>query len=140
MLMPRRTKHRKMHRGHRRGKARRGSTIAFGDFALQALEGGWVDNRQIEAARRAVTHHIRRGGQMWIRIFPDKGLSKKPVEVRMGGGKGPPEEWVAIVKPGRILFELTGVPEEIAQEAMLRASHKLSVKTRFISRETPEII
>ncbi len=140
MLMPRRTKHRKMHRGHRRGKAYRGSTIAFGDFALQALEGGWVDNRQIEAARRAVTHHIRRGGQMWIRVFPDKGLSKKPVEVRMGGGKGPPEEWVAIVKPGRILFELTGVPEEIAQEAMLRASHKLSVKTRFISRETPEII
>ena len=140
MLMPRRTKHRKMHRGHRRGKARRGSTIAFGDFALQALEGGWVDNRQIEAARRAVTHHIRRGGQMWIRIFPDKGLSKKPVEVRMGGGKGPPEEWVAMVKPGRILFELTGVPQEIAQEAMLRASHKLSVKTRFISRETPEII
>ncbi len=140
MLMPRRTKHRKMHRGHRRGKARRGSTIAFGDFALQALEGGWVDNRQIESARRAVTHHIRRGGQMWIRIFPDKGLSKKPVEVRMGGGKGPPEEWVAMVKPGRILFELTGVPQEIAQEAMLRASHKLSVKTRFISRETPEII
>ena len=140
MLMPRRTKYRKMHRGHRRGKARRGSTIAFGDFALQALEGGWVDNRQIEAARRAVTHHIRRGGQMWIRIFPDKGLSKKPVEVRMGGGKGPPEEWVAMVKPGRILFELTGVPQEIAQEAMLRASHKLSVKTRFISRETPEII
>ena len=140
MLMPRRTKHRKMHRGHRRGKARRGSTIAFGDFALQALEGGWVDNRQIESARRAVTNHIRRGGQMWIRIFPDKGLSKKPVEVRMGGGKGPPEEWVAMVKPGRILFELTGVPQEIAQEAMLRASHKLSVKTRFISRETPEII
>ena len=140
MLMPRRTKHRKMHRGHRRGKARRGSTIAFGDFALQALEGGWVDNRQIESARRAVTHHIRRGGQMWIRIFPDKGLSKKPVEVRMGGGKGPPEQWVAMVKPGRILFELTGVPEEVAQEAMLRASHKLSVKTRFISRETPEII
>ena len=129
-----------MHRGHRRGKARRGSTIAFGEFALQALEGGWVDNRQIEAARRAVTHHIRRGGQMWIRIFPDIGLSKKPVEVRMGGGKGPPEEWVAMVKPGRILFELTGVPQEIAQEAMLRASHKLAVKTRFISRETPEII
>ncbi|MCY4438188.1 MAG: 50S ribosomal protein L16 [Chloroflexi bacterium] len=140
MLMPKRTKHRKMHRGHRRGKAFRGSTLAFGDFALQALEGGWVDNRQIEAARRAVTHHIRRGGQMWIRIFPDKGLSKKPVEVRMGGGKGPPEEWVAIVKPGRILFELTGVPEDVAQEAMLRAAHKLSVKTRFISRETPEII
>jgi large subunit ribosomal protein L16 len=140
MLMPRRTKHRKMHRGHRRGKARRGSTIAFGDFALQALEGGWVDNRQIEAARRAVTHHIRRGGQMWIRIFPDKGLSKKPVEVRMGGGKGPPEQWVAIIKPGRILFELTGVPEEVAQEAMLRAAHKLSVKTRFLSRDTPEII
>lgn len=129
-----------MHRGHRRGKAHRGSTIAFGDFALQAVEGGWVDNRQIEAARRAITHHIRRGGQMWIRIFPDKGLSKKPVEVRMGGGKGPPEEWVAIIKPGRILFELTGVPEAVAQEAMLRAAHKLSVKTRFISRETPEII
>ena len=140
MLMPKRTKHRKMHRGHRRGKAYRGSTIAFGDFALQAVEGGWVDNRQIEAARRAVTHHIRRGGQMWIRIFPDKGLSKKPVEVRMGGGKGPPEEWVAIVKPGRILFELAGVPADIAAEAMLRAAHKLSVKTRFISRETPEIV
>ena len=140
MLMPRRTKHRKMHRGHRRGKAYRGSTIAFVDFALQALEGGWVDNRQIEAARRAITHHIRRGGQMWIRIFPDKGLSKKPVEVRMGGGKGPPEQWVAIIKPGRILFELTGVPEDVAQEAMLRAAHKLSVKTRFISRDTPEII
>ena len=140
MLMPRRTKHRKMHRGHRRGKAYRGSTIAFGEFALQSLEGGWVDNRQIEAARRAITHHIRRGGQMWIRIFPDKGLSKKPVEVRMGGGKGPPEQWVAIIKPGRILFELTGVPEDVAQEAMLRAAHKLSVKTRFISRETPEII
>ena len=140
MLMPRRTKHRKMHRGHRRGKAYRGSTIAFGDYALQSLEGGWIDNRQIEAARRAVTHHIRRGGQMWIRIFPDKGLSKKPVEVRMGGGKGPPEQWVAIIKPGRILFELTGVPEEVAQEAMLRAAHKLSVKTRFLSRDTPEII
>ncbi len=140
MMMPRRTKHRKMHRGHRRGKAQRGATIAFGDYALQSLEGGWVDNRQIEAARRAITHHIRRGGQMWIRIFPDKGLSKKPVEVRMGGGKGPPEEWVAIVKPGRIIFELTGVPQEVAQEAMLRAAHKLSVKTRFISRETPEII
>ena len=140
MLMPRRTKHRKMHRGHRRGKAYRGSTIAFGDYALQSLEGGWIDNRQIEAARRAITHHIRRGGQMWIRIFPDKGLSKKPVEVRMGGGKGPPEQWVAIIKPGRILFELTGVPEEVAQEAMLRAAHKLSVKTRFMSRDTPEII
>ena len=140
MMMPRRTKHRKMHRGHRRGKAQRGATIAFGEFALQSLEGGWVDNRQIEAARRAITHHIRRGGQMWIRIFPDKGLSKKPVEVRMGGGKGPPEEWVAIVKPGRIIFELSGVPQGIAQEAMLRAAHKLSVKTRFISRETPEII
>ncbi len=140
MLMPKRTKHRKVHRGHRRGKAYRGSTIAFGDFALQATAGGWVDNRQIEAARRAVTHHIRRGGQMWIRIFPDKGLSKKPVEVRMGGGKGPPEQWVAIVKPGRILFELAGVPEDVAAEAMLRAAHKLSVKTRFISRETPEIV
>ena len=140
MLMPKRTKHRKVHRGHRRGKAYRGSTIAFGDFALQATAGGWVDNRQIEAARRAVTHHIRRGGQMWIRIFPDKGLSKKPVEVRMGGGKGPPEQWVAIIKPGRILFELAGVPEDVAAEAMLRAAHKLSVKTRFISRETPEIV
>ncbi len=140
MLMPKRTKHRKMHRGHRRGKAYRGSSIAFGDFALQAVEGGWVDNRQIEAARRAVTHHIRRGGQMWIRIFPDKGLSKKPVEVRMGGGKGPPEQWVAIIKPGRILFELAGVPADIAEEAMLRAAHKLSVKTRFISRDTPEIV
>lgn len=140
MLMPKRTKHRKMHRGHRRGKAYRGSRLAFGDFALQAVEGGWVDNRQIEAARRAVTHHIRRGGQMWIRIFPDKGLSKKPVEVRMGGGKGPPEQWVAIIKPGRILFELAGVPADIAEEAMLRAAHKLSVKTRFISRDTPEIV
>jgi len=136
MLMPKRVKFRKMHRGRRRGKAFRGSTLAFGDFGLQAQEAGWLDSRQIEAARRAITHHVKRGGQLWIRVFPDKSVTKKPAEVRMGGGKGAPDHWVAVVKPGRILFELAGVSQEIAEEAMRLGSHKLPLRTKFISRET----
>ncbi len=140
MLMARCVKHRKVHRGRRRGKATRGATVAFGEYALQSLDAGWVNSRQIEAARRAITRHIRRGGQLWIRIFPDKPVTKKPAEVRMGGGKGNPEDWVAVVKPGRILFELAGVPAEVAEEAMRLGAHKLSVKTRFLARETAEVV
>ena len=136
MLQPKRVKYRKNHRGHRRGKAQAGNTIAFGDFGLQALESAWITSRQIEAARRAITHHVRRGGNVWIRIFPDKSVSKKPAETRMGGGKGAPDHWVAVVKPGRILFEMSGVNEEVAREALRLASHKLPIDTRFILRET----
>jgi len=135
MLMPKKVKYRKAQRGRMKGKAYAGSTIAFGEFGLQALEPCWMTSAQIEAARRAITHHVKRGGKLWIRIFPDKPVTKKPAETRMGGGKGNPEEWVAVVKPGRILFELAGVPEEIAREAMTLASHKLPIKTRFIKRE-----
>ena len=134
MLQPKRVKYRKTHKGHRRGKAQAGNTIAFGDFGLQALESAWVTSRQIEAARRAVTHHVRRGGNIWIRIFPDKSVSKKPAETRMGGGKGAPDHWVAVVKPGRIMFEMAGVSEEVAREAMRLASHKLPIGTRFMVR------
>jgi len=133
--MPKKVKYRKAQRGRMKGKAYAGSTIAFGEFGLQALEPCWMTSAQIEAARRAITHHVKRGGKLWIRIFPDKPVTKKPAETRMGGGKGNPEEWVAVVKPGRILFELAGVPEEIAREAMTLASHKLPIKTRFIKRE-----
>ena len=136
MLQPKRVKYRKTHRGHRRGKAQTGNTIVFGDFGLQALESAWITSRQIEAARRAITHHIRRGGNIWIRIFPDKSVTKKPAEVRMGGGKAPPDHWVAVVKPGRILFEMAGVSEELAKEAMRLASHKLPIDTNFVIRET----
>ena len=136
MLQPKRVKYRKSHKGHRRGKAQVGNTIFFGDFGLQALESAWVTSRQIEAARRAITHHIRRGGNIWIRIFPDKPVTKKPAETRMGGGKGAPDHWVAVVKPGRILFEMAGVGEEIAKRAMRLASHKLPIKSRFLVRET----
>jgi len=135
MLQPKRVKYRKVHRGRRRGKAQVGNTIAFGDFALQALEPAWVTSRQIEAARRAMTRYIRRGGNVWIRIFPDKSVSKKPAETRMGGGKNAPDHWVAVVKPGRILFEMSGVNREMAKEAMRLASHKLPIGTRFIARE-----
>ena len=135
MLMPKKVKYRKAQRGRMKGKAYAGSTIAFGEFGLQALEPCWMTSAQIEAARRAITHHVKRGGKLWIRIFPDKPVTKKPAETRMGGGKGNPEEWVAVVKPGRILFELAGVPEEIAREAMTLASHKLPIKTRFVKRE-----
>jgi large subunit ribosomal protein L16 len=135
MLMPKRTKFRKMHRGRRRGMAQRGSTIAFGTYGLQALEVCWMTNRQIEAARRAMTRHVRRGGQIWIRVFPDKSYTKKPAETRMGSGKGSPEGWVAVVKPGRILFEMSGVSPEVAKEAMRLAAHKLPIRTRFVQKE-----
>lgn len=134
-MMPKKVKYRKAQRGRMKGKSYAGSTIAFGEFGLQALEPCWMTSAQIEAARRAITHHVKRGGKLWIRIFPDKPVTKKPAETRMGGGKGNPEEWVAVVKPGRILFELAGVPEEIAREAMVLASHKLPIKTRFVKRE-----
>ena len=135
MLKPKRVKYRKMHKGHRRGKAHAGNTIVFGDFGLQALEPAWVTSRQIEAARRAITHHIRRGGKIWIRIFPDKAVTKKAAETRMGGGKGAPDHWVAVVKPGGMLFEMGGVSEEVAKEAMRLASHKLPIGTKFVVRE-----
>lgn len=135
MLMPRRVKHRKEHRGRRRGVAHRGSTLTFGEYGLQATEAGWITSRQIEAARIAMTRHIRRGGKVWIKIFPDKPVTQKPAETRMGKGKGSPEYWVAVVKPGRVMFELSGVPVELAREAMGLAAHKLPVRTRFIVRE-----
>ena len=134
MLQPKRTKYRKAHRGRRRGLALRGSTMAFGEFGLKSLDPAWVTSRQIEAARRAITRHLRRGGQMWIRVFPHKPVSHKPAEVRQGGGKGPVEEWVAIVKPGRILFEIGGVPAEVAKSALGKAAQKLPVLTRMVGR------
>jgi len=138
MLMPKRVKYRKTHRGRRKGKAVRGSSIAFGQYALKAQEAAWITSRQIEAARIAMTRYIKRGGKVWIRIFPDKPVTKKPAETRMGKGKGSPEYWVAVVKPGRIMFELEGVPVEIAREAMRLAAHKLPIKTKFITRESGE--
>ncbi|MCV0019916.1 50S ribosomal protein L16 [Mobiluncus curtisii] len=138
MLIPRRTKWRRQHRPGRRGYAKGGTEIAFGDFGIQALESAYLTNRQIEAARIAVTRHVKRGGKIWINIFPDRPLTKKPAETRMGSGKGSPEWWVAPVKPGRVLFEITGVSEELAREALSRAQHKLPIKTRFVSREGGE--
>ncbi len=134
MLMPKKVKYRKQQRGRRRGLAYRGSTLSFGDYALQAMEAGWITARQIEAARVAMTRHVKRGGKVWIRIFPDKPVTKKPLETRMGKGKGNPEQWVAVVKPARILYEMEGVPEPVAREAMRLAAHKLPIKTRFITR------
>lgn len=134
MLMPKKVKYRKQQRGRRRGVALRGSTLAFGDYALQALGDGWLTARQIEAARIAMTRHVKRGGKIWIRIFPDKPITKKPLETRMGKGKGNPEEWVAVIKPGRILYEMEGVSESVAREAMRLAAHKLPIKVRFITR------
>jgi large subunit ribosomal protein L16 len=134
MLSPRRTKFRKQQRGRMEGLAHRGSTLNFGDFALQAQEPAWITSRQIEASRRAMTRYIRRGGQIWIRIFPDKPVTMRPAETRMGSGKGNPEFWVAVVKPGRILFEIAGVSEETAREAMRLAAYKLPIKTKFIVR------
>ena len=136
MLQPKRVKYRKSHKGHRRGKAQAGSSIEFGDYGLQALESAWLTSRQIEAARRAITRYIRRGGNVWIRIFPDKPVTKKAAETRMGGGKGAPDHWVAVVKPGRILFEMGGVSEAVAKGAMRLASHKLPINSRFVVRET----
>lgn len=138
MLSPRRTKFRKQQRGRMRGLAQRGSDLNFGDFGLQAQEPAWITSRQIEASRRAMNRYLRRGGKIWIRIFPDKPVTMRPAETRMGSGKGSPEFWVAVVKPGRILFEITGVPEATAREAMRLASHKLPIHTKFIMREQPE--
>ena len=137
MLIPRRVKHRKQHRPDRSGKAKGGTAVAFGDFGLQATEGGYVTNRQIEAARIAMTRHIKRGGKVWINIYPDRPLTKKPAETRMGSGKGNPEFWVAVVKPGRILFELSYPTPEIAKAALERAVQKLPIKARVISRDEP---
>jgi large subunit ribosomal protein L16 len=136
MLMPKKTKYRKQQKGRMKGKASRGNRLNFGDYGLQALECGWLTTRQIEAARIAMTRFIKRTGRIWIRIFPDKPITKKPAETRMGKGKGPPEDWVAVIRPGRILYEMEGVPEERAREAFLLASHKLPIKTRFIKRES----
>ena len=134
-LMPARVKYRKMHRGSRAGVATRGNTVAFGHYGLMSLEPGWITNRQIEAARIAMTRYIKRGGKVWINVFPDKPVTQKPAETRMGSGKGNPEHWVAVVKPGRVMFELAGVPEPLAREAMRLAGHKLPVKTKFVLRE-----
>lgn len=135
MLMPKRVKHRKEHRGRMTGVTKGGGEITFGEYGLQALEPAWVTNRQIEAARIAMTRYMRRGGKVWIKIFPSKPVTQKPAETRMGSGKGSPEKWVAVVKPGRILFELAGVPEETAREAMRLAAHKLPIKTKFVVRD-----
>ena len=135
MLMPRKTKYRKTHRGRMRGTARKGAQIAFGDYGLQALEPCWLSSRQIEAARVAITRHAQRGGKVWIRVFPDKVVTKKPAETRMGSGKGAPEYWVAVVRPGRVLFEMSGVTQDVARDAMRLASHKLPINTRFVERE-----
>jgi large subunit ribosomal protein L16 len=135
MLAPKRVKYRKQMKGRMNGKATRGNTVAFGEYGLMTLEPGWVSNRQIEAARVAMTRHIKRGGKVWIRIFPDKPVTKKPAETRMGKGKGNPELWVAVVKPGRVMFELEGVTEVIAKEAMKLAAAKLPVRTQFVSRD-----
>ena len=135
MLMPKRTKYRKQHRGRMKGKAGRGNSLSFGEYGLQALEPCWMTSRQIEAAQRAIVRHVKRGGKLWIRVFPDKPVTTKPAETRMGGGKGAVDHWVAVVKPGRMIFEIAGVQEEAAREAMRLASHKLPIKTRFVNRE-----
>lgn len=135
MLLPKRVKHRKVQRGTLKGKTKGGDKLTFGDYGLQALEAAWITNRQIEAARIAITRHIKRGGKVWITIFPDKPVTEKPAETRMGSGKGNPEHWVAVVKPGRIMFQLSGVAEPVAKEAMRLAANKLPIKCRFVSRQ-----
>ena len=135
MLMPKRVKHRMVMRGRRKGNSKGGTSIAFGEYGLKALEAGWITNRQIEDARVAMTRKMKRGGKVWINVFPDKPITKKPAETRMGSGKGNPEAWVAVVKPGRVMFELAGVDEELAREAMRVAGHKLPIKTKFVVRE-----
>jgi large subunit ribosomal protein L16 len=135
MLLPKKTKFRKQHRGRRAGTAKGQTTVQFGDFGLKALENGWLTNRQIEAARIAMTRKIKRGGKVWINIFPDKPVTQKPAETRMGSGKGSPEHWVAVIKPGRVMFELAGVPEQLAREALRLAGNKLSLKTKVVKRE-----
>ncbi len=140
MLMPKKVKHRKTHRGRLTGEAKGGSRISFGEYGIQALEPGWVTARQIEAARIAMTRHVKRGGKVWINVFPDKPVTEKPAETRMGSGKGNPERWVAVVKPGRVMFELAGVPEDLARGAMERAIQKLPIKAKFITRAGSEEI
>lgn len=135
MLMPKRVKYRKHHRGRMKGKAYRGNKVSFGEYGLQALEPCWMTSRQIEAARRSIVRYVRRSGKLWIRIFPDKSVTQKPAETRMGGGKGNVDHWVAVVRPGRMLFEISGVSESTAREAMRRAAHKLPIRTRFVTRE-----
>ena len=135
MLLPRKTKFRKVQRGHRRGLSKGQTSVQFGDYGLKALESGWITNRQIEAARIAMTRKIKRGGKVWINVFPDKSVTAKPAETRMGSGKGSPEHWVAVIKPGRVMFELAGVPEPLAREALRLAGNKLSVKTKIVRRE-----
>ena len=135
MLLPKRVKYRRVHRGRLTGKAMRGNTVTYGDYGLQATEPAWISSRQIEAARIAMTRYIKRGGQVWIKIFPDKPVTEKPAETRMGSGKGSPEYWVAVVKPGRVMFEIGGVSEELAREAFRLASHKLPIKTKFVVKE-----
>src|SRR5213082_4048291 len=139
MLMPKKTKFRKVHRGRRSGYASGQTAVQFGDYGLKALDAGWITNRQIEAARIAMTRKIKRGGKVWINVFPDKSVTKKPAETRMGSGKGNPESWVAVVKPGRVMFELSGVSEQTAREAMRLAANKLPIRTKFITRETEGI-
>ncbi len=135
MLQPKRVKYRKMHRGNMRGMAHTGNTVAFGEWGIQALEPGWITARQIESARRTITHHLKRGGKVWIRIFPDKSVTAKPAETRMGSGKGAPDHWVAVVRPGRVMFEIAGVREDLAREALRLASHKLPVDTKLVDKE-----
>ena len=134
MLLPKRVKHRKVQRGSRKGVAKGGTKVNFGEYGLKALEAAWITNRQIEAARVAMTRYMKRGGKVWINIFPDKPVTQKPAETRMGSGKGNPEKWVAVVKPGRIMFEIAGVPEDVAKEAMRLAAHKLPIKTKLVTR------
>ena len=138
MLMPKRVKHRKVMRGRRKGNSKGGTAVTFGEYGLKSLERGWITNRQIEAARVAMTRKMKRGGKVWINVFPDKPVTKKPAETRMGKGKGNPEGWVAVIKPGRIMFEVSGVSEELAREAMRVAGHKLPLKTKFVQREGAE--
>ncbi|SDB07446.1 large subunit ribosomal protein L16 [Ruminococcaceae bacterium FB2012] len=138
MLLPKRVKYRRVQRGRLKGKATRGNTVTYGDYGLQALQPAWITSNQIEAARIAMTRYIKRGGQVWIKIFPDKPVTEKPAETRMGSGKGSPEYWVAVVKPGRVMFEIAGVPEETAKEAMRLAMHKLPIKCKFVKKETVE--
>ena len=135
MLLPKRVKYRRQHRGRMKGVATRGNTVTYGEFGLQALEPGWITSNQIEAARIAMTRYIKRGGQVWIKIFPDKPVTQKPAETRMGSGKGSPEYWVAVVKPGRVMFEIAGVPDDLAREAMRLAAHKLPIKCKFVEKE-----
>ena len=138
MLMPKRVKHRKVMRGRRKGNSKGGTAVTFGEYGLKSLDRGWITNRQIEAARVAMTRKMKRGGKVWVNVFPDKPVTKKPAETRMGKGKGNPEGWVAVVKPGRVMFEVSGVPEELAREAMRVAGHKLPIKTKFVAREGSE--